>query len=47
MVKNNLAYVVIHYIYMIMNYLIDSVFLVMGSINYLSVISFGLGAYIS
>lgn len=47
MVKNNLAYVVIYYIYMIMNYLIDAVFLVMGSINYLSVISLGLGAYIS
>lgn len=47
MVKNNLAYVVIYYICMIMNYLIDAVFLVMGSINYLSVISLGLGAYIS
>ena len=47
MVKNNLAYFVIYYIYMIMNYLIDAVYLVMGSINYLPVISLGLGAYIS
>ena len=41
----SIVYVEIFYIYIIMNYLIDTVFLVMGSLNFL--FNIYLGAYIS